>query len=189
MMDFIFKGSRKYIHVTDIYNNLVLGKNYDKLSITFKKKLLHQPKIIFKNSLHVKLSKKPNCIINISRKNINKKILLFDTKKKVKTSYYYNESLLYEYFKLKKKLAECNFRTSISSIEVLVSLTKYFHIKKIKNYDWFFARLRLVNRLQEKNNKNFSIFLKKNYLNEFTISDIYQNNKYIGEIEFSKNNS
>ena len=39
MINFIFKGSRKYIHVTDIYNNLILGKNYDKLSITFKKKI------------------------------------------------------------------------------------------------------------------------------------------------------
>ena len=37
--------------------------------------------------------------------------------------------------------------------------------------------------------KKFSIILKKNYLDEFTISDIYQNNKYVGEIEFSKNNS
>ena len=189
MIDFLFKGSRKYIHVTDIYNNLVLGKNYDKLSITFKKKLLHQPKIIFKNSPHIKLSKKPNCIINIGRKNINKKILLIDTKKKIKSNYYYDESLFYKYFKLKKKMSECNFQTSMSSIEVLVSLTKYFHIKKIKNCDWFFVKLKLVNKLKEKNMKKFSIFLKKNYLDEFTISDIYQNNKYVGEIEFSKNNS
>ena len=36
-------------------------------------------------------------------------------------------------------------------------------------------KLKLVKKLQEKKIKNFSIFWKKNYLNEFTKSDIYQN--------------
>ena len=107
------------------------------------------------------MSKNPNCILNITRKNINKKILLFETNKKVKIGYYYDESLFYRYFRLKKKTTSCNFQTSMSSIEVLVSLTKYFHIKKIKNCNWFFVKLKLVKKLQEKKIKNFSIFLKK----------------------------
>ena len=46
-------------------------------------------------------------------------------------------------------------------------------------------KLKLVKKLQEKKIKNFQFF-EKNYLNEFTKSDIYQNKKYIGEIEFSR---
>ena len=49
----------------------------------------------------------------------------------------------------------------MSSIEVLVSLTKYFHIKKIKNCNWFFVKLKLVKKLQEKKLKFFNFFEKK----------------------------
>ena len=64
-------------------------------------------------------------------------------------------------FRLKKKTTSCNFQTSMSSIEVLVSLTKYFHIKKIKNCNWFFVKLKLVKKLQEKKIKKFFNFFEK----------------------------
>ena len=190
MKNFIFKGSRKYIHVTDIYNNLILKKNYRKLSIIFKKKLCGQPRVVIQNSLKKKIFKEANCIINIYTKNNNyEKILIYETKKKINDSYHYDEKLFYRYFKIKKKSSFCNFNTSMSSIEVLIAITKYFHEKRIKNCNWFFTRLKLEKKINEKQLKNFSLYLKKNYINKFTVSEIYQNKKYIGEIEFSKNNN
>ena len=49
MINLAYKGSRKYIHITDIYNSLFYGKNYKKLDILFKKKIKNQPKFISKN--------------------------------------------------------------------------------------------------------------------------------------------
>ena len=51
MKNFSYKGSRKYIHVTDIYNNLIINYKYKNLDILFKKKIFNQPKIIFLNKL------------------------------------------------------------------------------------------------------------------------------------------
>lgn len=74
----------------------------------------------------------------------------------------------------------------MSSIEVLIALTKYFHLKKIKNCNWLFTKLKIHRKLNEKKNKIFSIYLKKNFMNKFTLSEIFQNTKKIGEIEFSR---
>tara|TARA_B100001741_G_C16497572_1_gene572955 strand:- start:464 stop:1027 length:564 start_codon:yes stop_codon:yes gene_type:complete len=187
MKNFSYKGSRKYIHVTDIYNNLIINYKYKNLDILFKKKIFNQPKIIFLNKLiKNQRSKVANCSIKISDKKKTNIIFIYDSKKKIATRYGYDEKLFYNFFRIKKLSCECNFSTSMSSIEVLVALTKFFHLKKLRKHNWFFSRLKLVKKLKENNFKIFSIYLKKNYLDMFTILDIYQSNKYIGEIQFSR---
>lgn len=186
MINLAYKGSRKYIHITDIYNSLFYDKNYKKLDILFKKKIKNQPKFISKNLIKdKKIIQKANCTISIIKKKIKHTILIYDSKKKINIKYHYDEKLFYKFFKLTNKSCRCNFGTEMSSIEVLIALTKYFHIKKIKNCSWLFSKLTLKSKLNEKKIKNFTIYLKKNYINMFTKLDIYQNKKFIGEIQFS----
>lgn len=183
MSKFLFKGSRKYIHVTDIYNYFLYEVNYKELTINFKKKIVSEPKIIFNKKKDIKSA---NCIISA---NINKKkktILIFNSKKKIISKYNYDESLFFNYFSSTKKRGMCNFETSMSSIEVLVSLTKYFHISRIANTNWVFSKLNLLKKLKEKSNKNFLIVLNKNYINKFTELDIFQDSIFIGKINFNR---
>ena len=38
-------------------------------------------------------------------------------------------------------------KTSLHSVEILVSLTKFWHLKNVKKGKWFFTRLKLKNGL------------------------------------------
>ena len=185
MTDFSYKGSRKYIHVTDIYNKLIQSNNYSDVVMLFKKKIINQPRLVFQNTPKKKLLNNVNCVIDIIHNNKKKSILIYDTKKKINTKYYFDDELFYGFFKIKKNSCNCNFETSMSSIEVLVAMTKYFHKKKLKNCSWIITKLKLDKKLNEKKNKNYTIYLK-NYINNFTKLDVYQDKKHIGEIQFSR---
>ena len=184
MKKFKFKSNRKYLHGTDIYNYFI-KKKFKDIKIVFKKKLTTQPKIInSKNLLNIK--NKP-CTIEYYHNKKKTYIFLVNSKKKINQSYKYDETKMYKFFKLTKNKASCNFKSRFSSIETLVSLNKYYHNEKIKLRNWYFSRLKLSNSLDENIYKKFTINIKKNILDKFTITNIYKNNKKIGEIEFIAN--
>lgn len=103
MTDFSYKGSRKYIHVTDIYNKLIQSNNYSDVVMLFKKKIINQPRLVFQNTPKKKLLNNVNCVIDIIHNNKKKSILIYDTKKKINTKYYFDDELFYGFFKIKKK--------------------------------------------------------------------------------------
>jgi hypothetical protein len=183
MSNFLYKGMRKYIHITDIYNYFFYKKNYQKLNINFKKKIINEPLIVLTKKKNIKNA---NCVISVTTNKKKNTILLLNSRKKIKGKYNYDENLLFNYFHSTKKKGKCNFETSMSSIEVLISLIKYFHISRIFNAKWVFSKLNLLKKLKEKNNKNFLIVLKKNYINKFTELDIFQDSVLIGKINFSR---
>jgi len=122
-------------------------------------------------------------IIEFTINKKKKKIYLVNTKKKIINKYDFEEKKLYKYFKLYKNSAKCNFKSSLSSIDVLITLTKYFHNNKIKLSSWSVVKLKFIKALDEKKLKNFVIKIKKVTFDKLTVISIYQNKKKIGEIE------
>lgn len=181
MKKFKFKSNRKYLHGTDIYNYFI-KKKFKDIKIVFKKKIIYQPKII-NCTKEINLEDKL-CTIEYNHQKKNFFFALVNSKKKINQSYEYNEIEMYNFFKLYNKKASCNFKSKFSSIETLVALNKFYHNKKIKLKNWYFSGLKLYSSLDENIYKKYTINLKKNILNKFTITNIYKNNKKIGEINF-----
>ena len=91
---------------------------------------------------------------------------------------------MYKFFKLSTTKVSCNFKSNFTSIETLVALNKYYHNKKIELKDWYLSKLKLSNSLDDNIIKKYTLSIKKNILNKFTITNIYKNNKRVGQIEF-----
>ncbi len=79
-------------------------------------------------------------------------------------------------------------KTTLHSVEILVSLTKFWHLKNVKKGKWLFTRLKLKKWFNTSKNKNIKIKNLVNINNNSTISEIYENNKTIGQIFFSLEN-
>ena len=94
---------------------------------------------------------------------------------------------MYKHFKLYKKSASCNFKSNSTSIDVLIALNKFYNNKRIKLTKWYFTKLKLTKALDENILKKYTIKIKKNILNKFTITSIYKNKKKVGEIEYISN--
>jgi len=117
--------------------------------------------------------------------NQEKLIALIKTNTKIIKSYPFDEKSLYPNFVIKKDEASCCFDTTLDNIDILVSLTKYWHNKKFKKKEgkWFFSRLKLKKKFKNFKVKKIKIKKKKILFNS-TISHVYLSNRLIGEIYF-----
>jgi len=180
--NFKFKNNRNYIHGTDIFNFLIKKKNYKLIDIKFKKPLNFQP-IITRSS---KINDINACVSSSVIKNKRKiKTLIFNSNKKIKSKYVIDEDIPLNNIKLFKNEAKCNFITKKSPIEILVTLTKIFHLKKISKKKWLFTRIVLKSNFKQGLKRIFKISLDQNYGNTSTVCKIYENNKNIGLINFT----
>ena len=188
MSHFLYKGSRDYIHGTDltIYLEQYIRFPLKSFDLKIHKKIKHQPKIIVSDKLNKKIKGSyASCKILCKK---NKLISFCKSKKKVINRYSFDEKLISKNFLLNKKNASCKIKTSLHSIEVLVSLTKFWHLKNVKKGVWLFTRLKLKKWFNTSKNKNIKIQNIVNINNNSTISKIYENNKIIGQIFFSLEN-
>lgn len=191
-MNFLFRGERKYLQGADIYifiENLIKKKSFLNLDLSFKGFITTQPLVKIKkiksNKSNYSNYDLANCIIE--NKNTKTIITFKNSKRAISNSFSYDEELFYKYFSLRKNsIALCKIKTSYRDIEVLVALTKFWHLKKINNSGkWIFNRIKLIKNFENKYTKNIKIKNISNKFNKFTVSSIFQNNNYIGEIHFS----
>ena len=179
-IEFKFRNNRKYIHGTDIFNYLIKKKNYTLIDIKFKKPLNFIP-IINSNVKNKAIS--VDCTL---KKNKKKNILLINSKKKVRNSYLVDESIPKKNFFLTKNSIRCDYKTEKTPIEILVSLTKMLHKKKVsKNNKWLFTRITLNKNFNYSIRKKFEIIIDQNYKNISTVSKIFEYNIEIGLINFT----
>lgn len=182
---FLFKSKRNYLHSTDIYTYLKNNYNFSKIDLKFYNFIISQP------SLKIISNKNPNlknCSIaaKITNHKKSKFVLFFKTKKKICSHYSYDENLMFKFFKRKKDQIECNFKTSINYIDIIVSMSKYWHIMSIsKKKKWIVYRICINVDLAEKINKNILIKNEKINNRKNTISSIFIDNKNIGKIYYS----
>ena len=184
MKNFKFKGNQKYLRGSDIYN-FFIKKNFKDIKLEFKEKIRFQPKInLIKNKNKLKNKK---CIIQYNNNGKFVKLILTESRRKITKKYDYDEKLMHKHFKLFKQSASCNFKTSFTSIDVLVALNKFYNNANVKKARWYFVKLKLTKALDEKFLKKFTIKIKKNILNKFTIMNIFKGYKKVGEIEYIAN--
>lgn len=127
---FLFKGNRNYLHSTDIYSYLEDNFSFDRIDIKFYKFLKSQPSLKIYQQSKIKRKVPHSISANVFQKNKSSIINFYPTKKKITSSYSYDESLLNKYFKINKNLISCNFTTDIKYIDLIVSMSKLWHQKK-----------------------------------------------------------
>ena len=183
MHKFLFKGSRKYLHGTDmvIYLEKFAFKPLKLFDLKIHKKILNQPKILIKKKLSGK-AENYLAICKIFGKE-NKVILFQNSKDKITQNYPFDEEKISKKFILKQKEAECKIITPYHSVEILVALTKFWHKKNFKK-EWLFTRLKLRKWFSKNKKKNIKIQNIVNFDNVTTISNIFENDKLIGQIFF-----
>ena len=128
---FIYKGKRNYLHSSDVISFINKNYSFNKIDIKFNKILTSQPKIIITNLLNKK-SHHASIVAKIEKKNIKKFLLFKETKVKIKNDYSYDENLLNKFFKVTNKNVKCDFNTEIKYIDLIVSMSKFWHVTKIK---------------------------------------------------------
>lgn len=191
-MKFLLKGSRDYIHGTDIFiylENKLKNLKFTKFELIFKQFIKNQPKIkmFYKTKKTTLLNLKQYyalCEIILKKKKL---FYVFEkSREKINSNYSYDENLFIKYYNLKKNGISCSFETSFKDIEILVSMTKYFHQKKIKKKcKWIFNKIELIKKFKNFYKKDLEIKIISNKYNKYTISQIFQNKKNIGKIYFS----
>ena len=179
---FLFKGNRSYLHSTDIINFIEKNYKYNQIDIRFYKLLRSQPKI----TLSKKNNTKANIIAEIGIKKLKKYLNFFETNQKIKNSYSYDENLLKNYFKINNQEVKCNFLTTIKRLDLIVSMSKEWHIKKInKKKIWMVVRINLKKMIIDSKHKNICVRISKITNKKYTVSDIYINEKHHGKIYYS----
>lgn len=192
-MDFCFKGSRTYVHGTDIYNQLVAylqDKNETILSLDLS---FHG---IAKNNL-ILSNKKPDdeTSLKFAFKYMdinNKKQILYGSKsnKTIDCRYEYNEDMICKVSMLdiKKQTVELNEDTGYSFIENIVALNKYLLENLFPDVQgkWYFTRLQLKENMNEYNTiSSTRLIFKSNFNFKLIKTEIFVNNKTLGFIYFS----
>ncbi len=190
-MTFLFRKDRNYIQGSDFFlyiQNFLKKRKFQSLNLICKEFINTEPKIkilsFSKKDKAYPLNYSVICIIKM-RKNFFC-ITFKNSKKKILKNKPYDDKLFYPNFNAGEKTAKCNFSTHFKDIEILIALTKFWHEKKIKKKGkWIFTRLNLIKPFSNKMKKNFKIKITNNKFNKYTLSNVIQNKKKIGEIHFS----
>ena len=180
---FIYKGKRNYIHSSDVISFINSNYSFSKIDIKFHKILKSQPKIFLTTVLNNRHS--ASIVAKIEKKNFKKFLLFKETKVKIKNNYSYDENILNKFFKLTDNDVKCKINTEIKYIDLIVSMTKFWHVIKIsKKKNWLVARVNLHKKINDKKNKQILIRFNKIMNNSYTESDIIINKSMYGKIYF-----
>ena len=181
---FLFKGNRNYIQSSDIFNFINKNYSYDYLDIKFYKYLKTQPN--FKVTKKIYNNHKANVVAKIEKDNIEKFITFYDSSKEIKNNYPYDENLLNKFFKIRSDNVRCDFKTSINYIDLIVSMSKFWHLHKIsKKKKWVVVRINFKKNIFSKKFKKIFIKVRKIMNKKNTESEIFIDKKFCGKIYFS----
>lgn len=188
---FEFKGDRKYVHGTDLYE-----KSY-KLLKEINQETSFIEKISFK-----KISKK-QCFITLEKPETNEKVCCdgiaklknnacikfwwIESNEEICSRYTFNEESITSKSTIEseKNIEIENININYKLIEIIVSLTKKIHYNYSPDIDgkWLFAQLNLYRKPPEKIGK-IKISIITLVKNKFSVSDIAIDNLLIGNIRF-----
>lgn len=181
----LFKSDRNYLHSTDIYTYLRNNYKFEKVDLKFYNFINTQPIIKVTSNKNPDL-KKCEIAAKITNNKKSKFVLFFKTKKKICSNYSFDENLLIKFFDYSKNEIKCNFKTKIDYIDIIVAISKYWHIVNIsKQKKWVVYRINLDTNFTEKIKKKILIKNEKINDNKTTISSIFINNKNVGKIYYS----
>jgi hypothetical protein len=188
-LEFCFKGSRNYVHGTDIFNKVIKQLKNEMLN----KKIDLSFHGIARTNIDLVNEKPENKeLIKFAIKFINKdnkKEVMYgiENGKKIECRYEYPEENIYNLsnLNLEKKEVVLNKDTSFSFIENIVALNKYLLVNLFSNANgkWYFTRLQLKENIDS--NYPLKLILKGSFNLKLTKTEIFVDNKSVGFIYFS----
>ena len=185
-LDFCFKGSRKYVHGTDVFTEITERYNNVKnIDIAFHGITINNMTFSTERQEEKEVKVTFRCLHN------NDKIKLFGVENDT------NITCRYEYFEEKivdnsavnvsEESIKLNMPTEYSFIEHIVAMNKALLEKLYSdaNGKWYFTRLQLNENISMSNTSSLQLILKSNFQFKLTKSAIIVNDVEVGFIYFS----
>ncbi len=181
--NFKFRGSRDYIHSTDIYK--FFQQNYPKISsleLIIKSKSKNQ--LIFKENTKYDMFDKKNifCLGKVNKK----KFIFLKTKKKIKYSYKFNENKYDELFQINKTFIKCKTQIKYDFIDKIICMINHLHKIKFPKKKYLLVKLSQLKEIKYIDSKihNLKISTTANNHSPISINKVYLNNNSIIEIVY-----
>lgn len=196
LLKFKFKGSRTYVHGTDIYNQIC---NYiiNKLNIND----INNIKMLFRQIMHshlllemyknIKIKRSENTCVEFTFENNDDKykIILSESGEKIDGRYEYYEDQITDCCDINKKESEIclNKKLDYTNMEIFVAMNKKILETICDKGDgkWYFAKLTLDKHYEDFKYNEIKIKVNDASYLRFTDSLIFLDNKKIGNIYFS----
>ena len=189
-LEFCFKGSRTYVHGTDIFNKMIEVLNNEMIKEKFDLSFHGVTKTNIKLS-YIKPTDESllKFVCKYTHINDERKVLYgIENGKEVECRYKYPEEDIYKLSNLnldKKEVLLCD-ASSYSFVENSVALNKYLLENLFPDADgkWYFTRVQIQNiPLDEV--YPLKLILKANFNFKLTKTEIFIANKFVGYIYFS----
>lgn len=186
-LDFCFKGSRKYVHGTDIFSKLTEQYNNDVMNIDIA---FHG---ITVNNMSFSKEKPEGKEVKVTFRCIynENKIKLFgieiDSNIDCRYKYFEDQIVNNSTVIVSEKSINLNTPTEYSFIEHIVAMNKSLveNLYTDTNGKWYFTRLQLKENISMSDISSLKLVLKSNFQFKLTKSSIILDNVVVGFIYFS----
>lgn len=175
------KGSRNYLHGTDICNQLFQKiKRFDSFELTIKRSTKYSL-IVVSECESEKICGKIKLVFG----NKVKHYILKQWSTELVQRYDYNESEVTNLcdLSISEKQISCFRVEGFTEIEQIVSMNKYLLNKCIEKTDWAFTGIKIWGQ-ELFSCSNFVLKIQKTLGKKLAISDIYANQNFVASITF-----
>lgn len=184
-----FKGSRDYLHSTDLWN-AVASALFTKssacgwqMSINFRRVVSQAPRLV---PLGADVLPDKFADLIVAKHGITHKFVLIETTDKITKRLEDKEKFIFHRTKIKNNCCVYHGPTVATPIEVIVAMTKLYHIERVdRDISWLATRISLPVLFDLTANKVLEIHLKHRLSTLATKSSIICEGRVIGEITFN----
>ena len=189
-----FKGSRDYLHGTDIYEALAgltstnMGGAIDHLQMSIHRFFSFEPDIYWLAGARAP-ARPGKAVVDFAVSGNGKSAVgwLVETDRQVVCRVPYDEERIARHSAFQQDAISASGDAGCLPIEVTVSMTKHLHINKLRvpHGRWVFTKLDLRRLFRDSDAAAITITLKENLYNRLTKSEIKVHGEAIGHIFFS----
>lgn len=194
-LNFRYKGSRTYVHGTDMYNQIidvVLGEFPDLTGAEFRltvHDLMHTHGRMICRPWQDDVVRPEGAVAEFHMAAVDRKLIgwLIETDNAVTERYEYKESEIAGKSIVSGQSVSIKGEVPHTAIEILVAINKHLHETLFPDAQgkWFFTRLELDHLLPTDKEADFTLELVQNLHNRLTKSKIISRGQYWGNIYFS----
>lgn len=185
---FKYKANRKYVHGTDLYKQLdehilINCHNIKKIDFTINKVITNECDLYSEEEL----GDLESCSRLVVREGgESKKFFYVESERKVTENYIYDEELVGKKLIIDGESALLQFIEGYSSIELIVASQKaLLESMRPAEGKWFFTRLEITDKFDNKKFNILKLNLIKNFKNRLFKTQVVLDDKDIGFIYFS----
>lgn len=186
-LTFCFKGSRRYVHGTDIFSQLTERYQRTPTNIDIVFHGITVSNMFF--SLEKPLGKEVKVIFRCNFGNEKVRLYGIESEKKIDCGYAYEEEKIIENAEIdiQQKSIALKQPTAFSFIEHIVALNKALveTLYKAVEGKWYFTRLQLERNITMNDVASLKLRLQSNFQLKLTKSVLIVNNEEVGHLYFS----